>query len=265
MKLQALLLPLFCLADNVFADTTYTWNFTDNSPKLGGFYEDNYHNRKAPKFITEKYTPTCGKYRGKTFTALLSANDWNERHTPMFYEAINNAIAGKGDITFSGAVAVGSNRPRSIGTIIDIGRLGYGLAIKTAGAKLLLTNGNDQNAIEISILPVNSDNQKFLTDFSITIGKNGVVSYSLGEESGTCAVPFTPNWSTEENDMYTIGQRSTGWTGETPHDCQGCVTALSVTIQDGDSTLYIILGTLGGLLILGGIGAAIAKKRSTKA
>lgn len=267
MKHRTFLLSLLCLAGNVLADTTYTWNFTDNSPKLGGYYEDNWHNRKAPKFATEEYTPTDGKYKGQTFTALVSGKDWNERHTATLYEAVNNAIAGKGDITFSGSVAVGTSRQNCRGTIIAIGRRGYGLSIKTAGSKLLLTNGNEKDTIEIGTLPVNSvgKNQRFLTDFSVTIGKNGAVSYTLGEDSGTCATPFKPNWSTDENDMYTIGQQAVGWLRDTPQNCLGYVTALSVTIEDGNSMLYIILGALGGLLILGGIGAAIAKKRSVKA
>ena len=248
------LLSMTCIA---MGDVVYTWDFSTDDAIMGGSTEGS--------FVTKDYTPNQGVYRGETITTLYytaggttSTKHWYETGTNVFYNAINDAIAGKVTLTISGAVSTGTRTDSSYQTILHIGSNDKGLSLGLAGEELRLTNANvGSPGLTLGSLDVNSDANKsyYLTNFSVTIGKGGAVSYSIGgaDEETAENYTFKTNWSTtlSDNYQYTVGSFLPGGTSSDHYMGKywGSLAPLTVTIKTipEPTTATLSLLALAGL------------------
>ena len=206
------IIALLALAGVAAADTvTYTWDTTisSNASVMNGTVEGTLN------------TGTYDNYE-TGLKVLTGSITYTERDTEVLYNLINDAIAGKSTLTFSGDISVGTTQSNLV--ILHAGRDGYGLTLGIKGGDLVFTNGGlGSAAIFTADMPLNSStNDKwYLTDYSITLGKGGVVTYSIGGgEVVTAENTFVANWYTgsdgeSQNYMYSFGHRAPGWNGDT--------------------------------------------------
>ena len=189
----------------------YTWDYSSNNAVIDGDAHGS--------FNTVDYTPNTGNYAGTTITTLkytsggsTDSPNWYETNTDVFYNAINKAMAGEVTLTISGAISTGTETTGRYTTILHVGSNDKGLTLGLQGNTLTLTNANvgTPNGVAMGTIALNSDsgNTYRLIDFSVTLGKEGVVTYSIGgSETQQASSKFTTNWSTtiQDNYQYTIG------------------------------------------------------------
>ncbi len=235
---------------------SYTWDFSTNEAVMGG--------TSYGSFNVVDYSPNQGEYAGQTISTLkytsggsTESPNWYETGTSVFYNAINDAIAGKVSLTISGALSHGTETNGRYTTILHVGSNDKGLTLGLQGNKLTLTNANvGSSGISLGSFSLNSDNNKkyYLTDFSVTIGKGGVVTYTIGDgEETTAETKFTTNWSDTltDNYQYTVGSFLPG---DTTNDYYigkwwGNLAPLTVTIMQvpEPTTATLSLLALAGL------------------
>ena len=193
--------------------TSYTWNTASN---LTGSVMNG----------TVDGTLALGTYDNyeEGLKVITGTVTYTERNTTVLYNLINDAIEGNSILTISGDISVGSTTSDLV--ILHAGRDGYGLTLGIKGGDLVLTNTNiDGTAIFSADISLNSsaNNKWYLTDYTVTIGKGGVVTYSVGGGNAvTASNTFSANWYTgtenggeTQNYMYSFGHRAPGWTGQT--------------------------------------------------
>lgn len=187
---------------------TYTWDYSLNDAVMGGTAHG--------AFTTVEYTPNAGAYKDQKLTVLqykngeFAANEtpnyWYETGTDVFYNAINSALDGDIALTISGSISHGTSTADRYTTILHVGSNDKGLTLGLQGNTLTLTNANvGSSGISLGTIPLNSDANKSynMTDFSVTIGKGGLVTYSIGGgDTQTATGTFTANWSATESDNY---------------------------------------------------------------
>ena len=208
------LIALMAMAGVAMADSSYTWDAQTSGAVLGGTV--------AGAIGTGQYTPNQGSYiNSEALTVITGASTYGENGTKVLYDMINDAIAGKSLLTFSGDISVGSTTSNLV--ILHAGRDANGLTLGIKGGDLVLTNTGIGGTAIVSIdMPLNSktNDKWYLTNYSITIGKGGVVTYSVnGGTESTATTNFTANWYTgsdeTENYRYSFGHRAPGWNQET--------------------------------------------------
>ena len=211
------LIALMAMAGVAMADSSYTWDAQTSGAVLGGTV--------TGAIGTGQYTPNQGSYiNSEALTVITGASTYGEDSTKVLYDMINDAIAGKSLLTFSGDISVGTTTSNLV--ILHAGRADYGLTLGIKGGDLVLTNTGIGGTAIVSIdMPLNSKakNEWYLTNYSITIGKGGVVTYSVnGGTESTATTNFTANWYTGsdnggeiQNHRYSFGHKAPGWNEET--------------------------------------------------
>lgn len=236
--------------------TSYTWN-TEGFANLGGTVSGTYN--------TTTYTPNQGTYAGQELT-VLNSSSYQETGINTLYNWINDAMLGKSTFVIEGNISIGTATGNV--TLVHIGRAGIGLTLGVNGSNLVLTNGdvNSGTSITLGSISVNSSasDNWYMTDFYVSIGKDGVVKYSIGGADLTLAsTKFTTTWvdgttpaggnsadyAVEQNYRYSIGFKAPGWQGNSGLSNNFTTTGITIsthTIPE-PATATLSLLALAGL------------------
>ena len=256
------LMALAGVAVGAAESTSYTWDVNGFSD-LGG--------AKSGEFGTTTYSPTKGAYAGQELT-VLNSSSYQETGTATLYNWINDAMLGNSTFVIEGDISIGTSTGSV--TLVHIGRAGIGLTLGVNGTSLVLTNGdvNSGTSITLGSISVNSNatNSWYMTDFYVSIGKGGVVEYSIGGAERTQATTnFTTTWvdgttpaggnpddyAVEQNYRYSIGFKAPGWTGNSALSSNFTTTGITI------STLPIPEPAAATLSLLALCGLAARRRR----
>ena len=203
--------------------TSYTWDTT-------GFSKISADSTTDGSYTTADYAPNQGNYDGTTTLKVLNSSSYYENGTDVLYTWINDAIAGNSTFVIEGDVCIGDNTTDV--TLLHVGRAGMGFSFGVCNGSLVITNGNIDGGtiITLASLPVNTETEKYLTDYYVSVGKGGLIQYSIGgSELQTVSTKFTTTWTTgvvppgeknpadyalAENYKYSVGMKAPGWGGE---------------------------------------------------
>ncbi len=248
------IIALMALAGVAAADS-YTWDATTTGAVLGG--------TATGGFTTDTYTPNQGTYADEELT-VLKGSTYYELGVDTLYNWVNDALDGKSELTFSGTISIGTSTSNV--TLLHIGRKDFGLTLGVNGSNLVLTNANidSGSSITLASIPVNSSNSNkwYMHDYSVTLSKGGVVTYSLnGGETQTASSKFTTNWTdgttpagqtpadyaVEQNYRYSIGVEAPGWTGSSLNDnfTTTGITITSVAVPEPTTATLSLLALAG--------------------
>ena len=228
--------------------TSYTWDANTTTALLGGTL--------SGSFTSTTYTPNEGIYEGENLT-VINGSTYYETGTSILTDWLKDALAGNSQFVISGSVTLGSSTAQAC--FLHVGADGKGLSFGVKNMQFQLTNSHFNPAtgataaITFGAVPLNSsaNDEWFMTDYSVTIGKGGVITYSInGGAAVTLDTKYTANWSTTAADdaKYSIGNRAPGWTGYVPLNDNvriGEITISRVIPEPATATLSLL--ALAGL------------------
>ena len=257
-------------ADTTISPTSYTWNTT-------GYSQISSTSTTDGTITKGTYTPNQGDYDGTITLNVLTASSYYENGTNVLYNWINDAIAGKSVFVIEGDMCIGDNTTDV--TLLHVGRASMGFSFGVKDGQLVVTNENIDSGTIITLgsLPVNTETNKYMTDYYVSIGKNGLIQYSIGDTTlQTANTKFTTNWTTgiapdvipsgssaadyalDQNYKYSIGNKAPGW---------GSHNALSATFMTTGikvSTVSVPEPTTATLSLLALAGLAARRRRSSR-